>query len=74
MKNNKDSHRLYWMVKGSLIPEAWTQESIDKMSNDFFKRVWYNTETSDEGFDEAYNKRYNGAGDSVILSSTNKIK
>jgi len=55
----RESNRMFWIVKGHLIPKAWKAEDIVSMYNSYFKRMWGNHECCyrEEGFDEAYAKR-----------------
>lgn len=61
MSINKEANRLYWAVKGMLIPESWSDKDISETYNAYTKRLWGNHEsmTGDkmEGFEEAYNER-----------------
>ena len=43
-RERKEAYRLFWMIKGRLIPDSWDDNTIKQMYDDFFKRVWYNTE------------------------------
>ena len=55
----KEANRRYWMVKGSLIPESWTDDQIEQVSASFFNRMWGNHEASlhEAGFEQAWNQR-----------------
>lgn len=51
---------MMWMVKGTLIPDNWSQKDIDSMRESYFKRLWYNEEAYiyEEGFEDAYRTKY----------------
>ena len=56
---HKESHRLFWIVKGHLGPE---QTVIDS-ANSYFKRLWTmyqgeDTSYIEEGFEKAYYEKY----------------
>ena len=53
----KEANRLFWIVKGHLIPECWSEVDILNMSDDYLKRIWGNHEATfhEEGFEEAWN-------------------
>jgi len=55
----KECNRMFWIVKGHLIPRAWHPEEIVEMYDSYFKRMWGNHETCyhEEGFEEAWAKR-----------------
>ena len=57
-RERKEAYTLFWMIKGRLIPDSWDDNTIKQMYDDFFKRVWYNTEAylNEDGFEDAYNK------------------
>lgn len=56
MRNKKEAYELFWMIKGRIIPDSWSDEDIEKMYYDYFKRCWYNEESYiyRKGFEEAY--------------------
>jgi hypothetical protein len=54
----KEANRLFYIVKGFLIPEDWTEENIKSMVVSYTRRVWYNHETNDTGFEELLNGRH----------------
>tara|TARA_R110002096_G_scaffold4645_4_gene21957 strand:+ start:460 stop:672 length:213 start_codon:yes stop_codon:yes gene_type:complete len=56
----KEANRMMWIVKGSLIPDNWSQKDIDSMRESYFKRLWYNEEAYiyEEGFEDAYRTKY----------------
>ena len=51
----KEAYRIFYMVKGHI---GVTEDCALSCYNSYFKRLWYNTEASDEGFEEAYRKKY----------------
>ena len=55
----KEANRLFWMAKGHLIPDGYSDEDIRTVYGQFFKRFWYNNETyiREEGFDQEYGRR-----------------
>lgn len=52
----KEANRLFWIVKGHLIPQSWSEETTEDMIQDYTKRIWYNEEAylQEEGFEEAW--------------------
>ena len=60
-ETHKENNRLYYAVKGQLIPESWSQKDINKMAYKYTKRLWGNNERleyTDEPFEELWQKRY----------------
>ena len=55
----KEANRLYWIVKGHLIPRSWSNEDIEKTYNSYMKRVWGNHEACvhEIGFEAAWKAR-----------------
>ena len=56
----KEANRFYWLVKGMLIPESWSDKDVEKIYNSYMVRLWGNHERvayASEGFDEAYAER-----------------
>lgn len=55
----KEANRLYWMVKGQLIPLSWSDEEILSIYKSYTKRVWGNHETHihESGFEVAWSMR-----------------
>jgi hypothetical protein len=55
----KEANRFYWMVKGHLIPESWSEEDIMKTYESYFARIWGNHEapTHALGFEAAWAQR-----------------
>lgn len=60
MTSNELEHanRLFWIVKGRLVPKGWSDNTIQDMVKDYTKRVWYNEESYiyEEGFEKAWKK------------------
>ena len=55
--DDKEINRMMWMVKGQLIPDSYSHKDRVSMYNSYFKRVWYNNEASDEGFEKAWSNK-----------------
>ena len=55
----KEANRLFYIVKGMLIPKDWDEKDIVSMVHSYTKRVWYNEETNDTGFEELWETRLN---------------
>jgi len=57
----RKANKLHWVVKGRLITFGESEETIKKIHNSYFKRVWGNheamTETALAGFEEAWQAR-----------------
>jgi hypothetical protein len=56
----KEANRLYWIVKGQLIPTTWDEESIRSVLRDYSRRIWHNHEATsvhEIGFEEAWSQR-----------------
>ena len=57
---HKEANRLYWMVKGHLIPESWNEKDIEKTYNSYMARLWGNCERAEYstlGFEVAWAER-----------------
>jgi hypothetical protein len=56
----KEANRLFWIIKGRLIPEQWDEKAVLSVYNSYFDRVWVNTESyyREDGFEEAWCKKY----------------
>lgn len=52
----KEANRLFWMVKGHLIPDSWSEQDIRSMHDSYFRRMWGNHEAvfHEEGFEAAW--------------------
>lgn len=57
---HKEANRLFWVVKGHLIPGEWDDQAIISIYVSYTKRVWTNCEQyiHEEGFEEAYATKY----------------
>ena len=55
----KEANRLFWIIKGHLIPEDWSDDDIASISDSYIKRVWGNHEACyrEEGFEKAWNNK-----------------
>jgi len=56
----KEANRLYWLVKGMLIPESWSDKDVEQIFESYTKRLWGNHERASYGsigFEVAYKKR-----------------
>lgn len=40
----KEANRIYYAIKGQLIPEGWSQKDIDRMTKAYTDRLWRNHE------------------------------
>lgn len=57
---HKEANRYYWIVKGHLIPDSWSENDIMSIYNSYFERIWGNHENcvNEHGFEAAYIKKY----------------
>jgi hypothetical protein len=55
--NLKDIFRVFYMVKGHINV---TSEAAQACYDGYFKRLWYNPEASDEGFEKLWVTYNNG--------------
>ena len=55
----KEANRFYWIVKGQLIPESWSDKDVERIYDSYMKRIWGNHEACvhEEGFESAWNAR-----------------
>ena len=55
----KEANRFYWIVKGSLIPQSWSDKDVEGIYYSYMKRIWGNHENcvSEEGFSSAWADR-----------------
>ena len=56
----KEANRFYWLVKGQLIPESWSDKEVEEIYNSYMKRLWGNHERAvygTIGFENAYKVR-----------------
>ena len=58
-EQTKEANRYFWIIKGHLIPEGWSDIDIEEISSSYFKRIWGNHEACfrEEGFEEAWSRR-----------------
>lgn len=65
----KEANRFYWIVKGQLIPESWSDDDVLKIYDGYMKRIWGNHENCvhEDGFEEAWNERENSLKNIAIL-------
>lgn len=57
INGSKFANELMFAVKGHLIPEGYTQSDIDKMVNQYTKRLWGNHErlvNCNDNFEKAW--------------------
>jgi hypothetical protein len=60
-EENKEANRLYYAVKGQLIPDAWSQKDIDRMYHQYTKRIWGNSERleyTEKPFEKMWKEKY----------------
>ena len=55
----REANRMYWMVKGMLIPECWSDKDIKGIYESYINRLWGNHENCvhEDGFEQAWNTR-----------------
>lgn len=55
----KEANRYYWMVKGQLIPDSWSDKDTLAIYESYFKRLWGNHEACvhEIGFEAAWAQR-----------------
>ena len=55
----KEANRFYWLVKGQLIPESWSEKDIRSTYESYFARLWGNHEACvhEIGFEAAWAQR-----------------
>ena len=55
----KEANRLFWIVKGHLIPESWGDRDIMATYESYLKRLWGNHEAGIHavGFEAAWAER-----------------
>ena len=60
LRTHKEYNRVFWIVKGRLIPDTWNNATVQEMYKDFYKRLWNNNECylREAGFEKAYRSRY----------------
>lgn len=59
-EERKEANRYYWIVKGHLIPDTWSEKDILGVYNSYFDRIWGNHENvvHEDGFEEAWRKKH----------------
>jgi hypothetical protein len=59
LAEKKEANKLFWMVKGQLIPDDWSDVQIEQTRTAYFDRLWGNHETCyrEDGFEEAWNNK-----------------
>ena len=55
----KEANRFYWIVKGQLIPESWSDKDVEGIYDSYMKRIWGNHEAivHEIGFEAAWKRR-----------------
>lgn len=57
----KEANRLFWMVKGHLIPKTEPDDIVEGYYESYFKRLWNNEsqclDLYEDGFEQAYKLR-----------------
>lgn len=56
----KEANRLNWLVKGQLIDRRESDETVERLYDSYFARLWNNTERAEYGsigFEAAYKAR-----------------
>lgn len=55
----KEANRFYWIVKGQLIPESWSEKDINDIYHSYIERIWGNHEAGTHaiGFEVAWQAR-----------------
>lgn len=55
----KEANRYYWIVKGHLIPESWSEKQVETIFRSYFERIWGNCEAYQHelGFEAAWAQR-----------------
>jgi hypothetical protein len=57
----KEANRLFWMVKGHLIPKTEPDDIVEGYYESYFKRLWNNEsqclDLYERGFEQAYKLR-----------------
>ena len=59
LSERKEANRYFWIVKGHLIPETWSNEQVLYILDAYFVRIWGNHENwlHEDGFEEAWQTR-----------------
>lgn len=55
----KEANRFYWIVKGQLIPESWSDKDVESIYHSYMQRLWGNHENvvHEVGFEAAWKTR-----------------
>lgn len=55
----KEANRFYWIVKGQLIPDSWSDFQVEQIYYSYMTRIWGNHEAivHEEGFEDAWNAK-----------------
>lgn len=55
----KEANRFYWIVKGQLIPESWSEKDVEETYHSYIARIWGNHENvvHTVGFEAAWAER-----------------
>ena len=66
----KEANRFYWIVKGHLIPDEWSDKDVEGIYDSYMKRIWGNHENivHESDFEAAWNDKY----DTVEKTETKK--
>jgi len=59
IQDRKEANRYYWIIKGHLIPETWSDTDVITILNTYFRRIWGNHEACvhEYGFEDAWQAR-----------------
>lgn len=65
----KEAYRRFWMVKGHLGCDSWSDSDIIKMSDSYLTRLWYNYDASsrEEGFEESWERLTNDKQSNIVV-------
>jgi hypothetical protein len=65
----KEANRLFWIVKGHLIPQVWSEREIQRVYESYFARIWGNHEAvyHEDGFEQAWQERMKNGSPTKIL-------
>ena len=57
----KEANRFYWIVKGQLIPDCWSDKDVEGIYNSYMKRIWGNHENivHEDDFEDVWNNKHN---------------
>lgn len=55
----REANRFFWIIKGHLIPESWSDKDVESTYYSYMKRVWHNEESymHEIGFAQAWAER-----------------